>query len=137
MLQLEAGFEKDAARYDKLLEAGGCFQEDPHAGQISSFAVWTHEDPGEEACRRLFRQRRDKAREYQSRVRSMMLEKDYNRFSQALSELYAVAQSLHLRLKAQGCEGPEVTPASQGGAAARKPLGPFHAFEPEKMLSSV
>jgi hypothetical protein len=139
VLRMETTFEKEVAKYDKLLEDGGCFVEDPHESKISSFAVWTHGDPGEEVCKLLFKQRRDKAGSYQAKVRSMMLEKDYNRFTASLNELYTVSKSLHLRLKAQGCEGAAKTYTGQGNiipaaTLARKSPGPFHAFEAGKMV---
>jgi len=105
VLSMEADLKKDTDKYDDLLEQSGCFKEDPHEGQISSFALWTNKDPAAEACDKLFVERKEIAEGYQGKVRSMLLSKDYNRFITSLNTLYTVSKSLHLRLKAQGCQG--------------------------------
>lgn len=102
---LEGSLHAQSDKLETELERAGCFREDPQAVRISPLAVWQGGDPGEAACERLFQQRSDLAAQYQTKVRSMMLEKNPDTFKAAVDQLYTVTQSLHLRLCAQGCQG--------------------------------
>jgi hypothetical protein len=95
-------------RLDNELQMSGCGRETQ--GGLSAFGSWVATaKPGLYACERLLQKRSSLAKTYQKKVQSMMLKMHPRKFVNSVETLYKTTQNLHLRLRAQGCEGPPET----------------------------